>query len=164
MILHYCDISGIAKDEEGCGHCGYVGYERAAFLPTLFGENGEEIWPSPSAMYAMKPERSSLGSGGGKKKKTTTIKTSLNFRKVETILPLLRKVRVTVYVTYGYGEETKLANALQYDVNNGNLCSREAVISWRHADIPTMAEKLGCGTCNGCPASWAGGQLDFDLG
>ena len=45
IIFRYCDRLGNTKDDKGCGHFGYVSYKRAAFLPTLFGNDRYEKCP-----------------------------------------------------------------------------------------------------------------------
>lgn len=53
MIIRHCEkyMRG-AKRSSDFQHCNYVGFERAHYLATLFG-NDDERWPAPSFIYSM---------------------------------------------------------------------------------------------------------------
>lgn len=140
VLLRHCE-----KESE-YEHCNYVGYERAAFLPTLFGD-GDERWPMPSYIFALNP-----GDRGTRWKK--------NFREVELILPLAEKANVTINAGYGTEETSRLAKDFHHMLKSGEACGKLAVVSWKHEDLPRLARRLGCGPIEGCPVDYRGSTFD----
>ena len=140
VLLRHCE-----KESE-YEHCNYVGYERAAFLPTLFGD-GDERWPMPSYIFALNP-----GDRGTSWKK--------NFREVELILPLAEKANVTINAGYGTEETSHLAKDFHKKLKSGEACGKLAVVSWKHEDLPRLARRLGCGPIEGCPVDYRGSTFD----
>ena len=112
LLLRHCE-----KESE-YEHCNYVGYERAAFLPTLFGD-GDERWPTPNYVFALNP-----GDRGTTWKK--------NFREVELILPLAEKANVTINAAYGADDASHLARHYHEMLKSGEACGKLAVVSWKH--------------------------------
>lgn len=76
VILRHCEKGHIRE------HCDYMGYERSVYISSLFGD-GDERWPAPSFVYAEGP-----GERRNKKK--------MNFREIETVGPLSKKIGVAV--------------------------------------------------------------------
>jgi hypothetical protein len=140
VLLRHCE-----KESE-YEHCNYVGYERAAFLPTLFGDF-DERWPTPSYIFALNP-----GDRGTSWKK--------NFREVELILPLAEKANVTIDAAYGIEDTSQLAKDFHRMLKNGKACGKLAVVSWKHEDLPRLARRLGCGPIEGCPVDYHGSTFD----
>ncbi len=112
LLLRHCE-----KESE-YEHCNYVGYERAAFLPTLFGD-GDERWPTPNYVFALNP-----GDRGTTWKK--------NFREIELILPLAEKANVTINAAYGVDDASHLARHYHEMLKSGEACGKLAVVSWKH--------------------------------
>ena len=112
LLLRHCE-----KESE-YEHCNYVGYERAAFLPTLFGD-GDERWPTPNYVFALNP-----GDRGTTWKK--------NFREIELILPLAEKANVTINAGYGADDASHLARHYHEMLKSGEACGKLAVVSWKH--------------------------------
>jgi len=140
MLLRHCE-----KENE-FEHCNYVGYERAAYLPSLFGDDGER-WPKPSYIYALNP--------GGRHNKWKK-----NFREVELILPLAEKANATVNADYGESHTSQLAKEFHDMLKSGEMCGKLAVISWKHEALPRLARHLGCGPVEGCPLDYRGSTFD----
>ena len=141
VLLRHCE-----KESE-YEHCNYVGYERAAFLPTLFGDSESERYPMPSYIFALNP-----GDRGTSWKK--------NFREVELILPLAEKANVTINAGYGTEETSRLAKDFHQMLKSGEACGKLAVVSWKHEDLPRLARRLGCGPIEGCPVDYRGSTFD----
>lgn len=140
MLLRHCE-----KENE-FEHCNYVGYERAAYLPSLFGNDGER-WPNPSYIFALNP-----GERHNRWKR--------NFREVELILPLAEKANVTVNADYGTPTTSEFARHLHGLLKSGEMCGKLVVISWKHEDLPRLARRLGCGPVEGCPLDYRGSTFD----
>lgn len=77
VIVRHCEKGSVRE------HCAHIGFERAVFLSTLFGDHDHERWPSPSFIFAEGP-----GQRRNQRK--------MNFREMETVGPLADKVGVKV--------------------------------------------------------------------
>ena len=132
--------------------CISTGFERAQYISTLFG-NGNERWPSPTQIYALAP---------GKRKDATV----QNWREVETVTPLSQKINVPINDSFGLNNGQEFAQHLFKEIRSpsssgtSNMCDKVILISWKHADIPTLAKRLGCGPTEGCPIEFD--NMDFD--
>lgn len=122
------------------------GFERAEYISTLFG-HGDERWPAPSFIYALSP-------GDRNNDKIE------NWREVETVKPLSDKLNVPIDYKFGIHEKKKFANDLLAKLRDGNVCGKIALISWKHDNIPELAQLLGCGPDQGCPTQFD--DTDFD--
>mmetsp|Transcript_12624 Transcript_12624/g.18952 ORF Transcript_12624/g.18952 Transcript_12624/m.18952 type:complete len:348 (-) Transcript_12624:134-1177(-) len=138
MIIRHCEkyLRG-AKHGSDFQHCNYVGFERAHYLATLFGD-GDERWPAPAFIYSM-----------GSTKSHHHV-----HREVETVTTISKKLKVPIETKYSIGKEEDLANDLIQKLRAGEMCGNLALISWKHEDIPRLAHNLGCGIENGCPRSY----------
>ena len=76
MLVRHCEKGSVRE------HCDYMGFERSAYLSTLFGNHGER-WPAPSYLFALSPD------GRHNRRK-------MNFREIETLGPLANKTGVTI--------------------------------------------------------------------
>jgi hypothetical protein len=139
LLFRHCDKDGPhIQDEHGNEHCGYLGYERAAYMATLFGPQAR--WPLPSHLFALLPERNS----------------KLNYREYETLLPLSRKVNLEIDLA----RHPQLANEFLEMLATGDLCDKVTVVSWKHSYMVELAARLGCGPDNGCPSVYEEGEFD----
>mmetsp|Transcript_23579 Transcript_23579/g.28998 ORF Transcript_23579/g.28998 Transcript_23579/m.28998 type:complete len:400 (-) Transcript_23579:2869-4068(-) len=141
MIIRHCEKGSVRE------HCDPVGFERADYVATLFG-NGDERWPAPSKLYALAP--------GARNNDIVE-----NHREVETITPLSVKLNTTINVSYGMDHRKELANELFGYIRSGRVCGKTVLISWKHSKIPHLAHSLGCGPNQGCPTAWDD-DYDFD--
>jgi hypothetical protein len=141
MLIRHCEKGNLRS------HCSFMGYERSVYLSTLFGPDGER-WPSPSAIYAL-----SKGRGSG-------AHTKLNYREVETVNAVSDKTHVEVDHEYSTADTKRLARTLLDRLLEGDMCGKLTLISWKHSDIPRLAQHLGCGPLEGCPWDYKG--RDFD--
>jgi hypothetical protein len=123
MLVRHCEKS------DRKANCDYVGFERSVYLATLFG-NHEERWPSPSYIFALHP-----GHRSNPKKR--------NFREIQTVLPVAEKFELDVDANYTIEDKSGLARAIMSKMNNGDMCGKVALISWKHSDLPPLARKLG---------------------
>lgn len=139
IIMRHCEKGTIRE------HCNYMGYERSAYLTTLFGDNAR--WPAPSYIFAEAP-----GARRNPQK--------MNFREVETVLPLAEKFNLTVDTSFSTLETTHLARKVQGMMRSGEMCGKLIVISWKHSKVPHMAQFLGCGPLDGCPIHYKGNDFD----
>ena len=133
IIIRHCEKGSLRE------HCAYIGYERAIYLSTLFGSTPDHRWPKPSYLYAL--------SAGGRSNSNL-----LNWREIETLLPLSQRINVPIDDSYGIDQRSQLSLHLLTDlIQPGYLCGKVALISWKHDDIPRLAHELGCGPFDGCP-------------
>jgi hypothetical protein len=124
MLMRHCEKGNLKS------HCNYHGFERAAFLATQFGD-GDERWPAPSEIYALKAH------GRGNKHH------HLNYREVETVQYMANKLGLTVNQDYKTSHDQKLARKILTSILNGEQCGKFTVVSWKHSDIPRLAQLLG---------------------
>lgn len=142
VLLRHCE-KGIIRE-----HCNAIGFERAKYIATLFGDEPEARWPAPSYLFATAP-------GDRSNSKVH------NWREVETLQPLSNKTGVEIDDQYGIHNEGKFAKHIFHLLRSGEMCGKVAVVSWKHEDMSRLARKLGCGPEDGCPSDWASSE-DFD--
>lgn len=143
LLMRHCEkIGPDIVDTTHNQHCSYLGLERARYIKTLFGSTHR--WPKPSYLYAVSPNRTH----------------HLNFRQVETLLPLSEKLRVPIDIQYALGHEGDLAWNILHKLRKGQLCGRTLLISWEHVHMPNLARALGCWVEQGCP--WFYPEDSFD--
>lgn len=124
MLIRHCEKGNLKS------HCNYNGFERSAYLATLFGDK-DERWPAPSKIYALK-----AGGRGMKEQK-------LNYREVETVQYIAEKHDLTVNQNYKTSSDKILARELLTSILNGEQCGKLTVVSWKHSDLPRLAQLLG---------------------
>eukprot|EP00978_Attheya_sp_CCMP212_P032357 scaffold126028_cov46-Attheya_sp.AAC.1 len=150
LIFRHCEKFGEVIDAKKNQHCSYIGMERAEFIASLFGSDSDKVsrWPFPSYMYAF-----SAGRPHSK---------HLNFREIETILPLANKMGDSIKIDahFGAGDNEHLAKHILDAIKSGEMCGKLSVVSWRHSDIAPLATHMGCGPSTGCPMSYK--DNDFD--
>ncbi len=123
-----------------------IGFERANYISTLFG-NDDERWPAPSRLYALNP--------GSRANKDVQ-----NWREVETIMPLSKKLNLTIDSSYNLKDVNDFAHHIFGLLLSGEICGNIALVSWKHDDLPKLAQRLGCGPKEGCPLTYD--DMDFD--
>lgn len=141
LLFRHCE-AGIARE-----HCGYMGNLRSEYIATLFGNTPSNRWPAPDYIYAM--------SAGERHNEYVK-----NWREIETVQPLSKKVNINIDETYGFPEKKKFVDHLYSKLRKGEMCDKLILISWKHHDIPHFAHSLGCGPENGCPMTF--GEYDYD--
>lgn len=141
LIIRHCeDLGGNLRYHNGTKHCSYLGFERSAYLATLFGPDIEEDrWPVPSRLYG-------LWKGS-------------NVRQYEILEPLSNKSGVPIEM-YDFPGHKELVEDWFTLLGGGELCGRVGVVAWKHKVIRTLAASLGCGQQDGCPETWD--DYDFD--
>ena len=184
LIARHCNDYGVyAKDDDESGnkHCSYVGYERTRYFASQFAdvntitkEQQHQRWPSPIALYALLPEQYK----------------GINYRQIETLLPLARKSNANINVV---GEAEQVASSIFNQLQNTHIdpvknatsskdelgetetvdkhktdtveenpyCGQVIVIAWKHNSMPEVAAALGCGPDQGCPLEYP--DDDYDL-
>lgn len=144
VIIRHCEKHGPdVEDAEGNQHCSYIGYERAQYIASLFGNTDAERWPMPHHLFALTPDRVS----------------HLNFREYETLLPLSRKAAVMTELVRRT-DFSKRYFDLMMEKEGNRLCGKTVVVSFKHEYIPGLTIELGCGVESGCPGTWD--ELEFD--
>lgn len=129
ILMRHCEkIGAETVDEDGNEHCTYQGYERAHFLPSLFGVDGGR-WPVPVALMAFAVQRSD----------------HLNFREVETLVPLANKYGLLI--ESDFPDNKSMSKRLFKGIAEGDWCGRAVVVSWRHSYLGGLAQQLGCIDC-----------------
>jgi len=113
----------------------------------ITSSNQESKWPAPSYLYATNPGQ----------RKNSNVR---NYREIETIQPLATKLSLPIHTQYGMNNKEELTNELYNLLQNGTLCNKVVLISWKHEDIPRLARSLGCGPDDGCPLDWDGDDFD----
>lgn len=136
MLVRHCEKGRLKS------HCSFMGYERSVYLSTLFGDH--KRWPAPSQIFALSKGR----------------KHKLNFREVETVQGISDTVGVPINHDYSTKDTKALSHDLLEQVLEGDLCGKLVLVSWKHSDIPKLAQHLGCGPLQGCPWDYRG--KDFD--
>lgn len=143
LVIRHCD-----KDpESNSPHCTPRGYRRAAWLPTLFGDRGDERFRAPSYVFARRPE-------SNKKKKRPVV------RSVETVTPLAETFDVAIDDTYGVDTERDLSTRVKEMVRDGDLTGGLAVVCWKHEQIPQLAYDLGWHTSSKKRTKWKADDYD----
>mmetsp|Transcript_19858 Transcript_19858/g.57587 ORF Transcript_19858/g.57587 Transcript_19858/m.57587 type:complete len:300 (-) Transcript_19858:322-1221(-) len=153
VLMRHCEKAGLneelaweTQDSMGNRHCSVVGFQRAKYIPTLFGDEPGSIWPLPDHLYAM-----GRGRPGVK---------HLNYREIETITPLEEKSGVEIDTHFSVGGEKELAKDVFKRLASGELCEQVIVVNWKHSRIPTMAAAVGCGIDEGCPEKYHKHEFD----
>jgi hypothetical protein len=124
-------------------HCSSMGYERAAYLTTLFGSTPEFRYPIPKFLYALSAQRD----------------TNLNYREWETLHPLAQMIRVNITVVDA--DAASFAKSYVFPLlQSGAFCGQTAIISWKHSLIPDLVNALACGPNNGCPMIYPKDSFD----
>jgi hypothetical protein len=136
MLIRHCEKGGLKS------HCSFMGFERSVYLATLFGDDKQ--WPAPSQIYALNKDRTH----------------KLNYREVETVQAISDTVGVPVNRDYSTLDTKALSHHLLDQLLDGDLCGKLVLVSWKHSDIPKLAQHLGCGPIQGCPWDYKG--KDFD--
>jgi len=144
LIIRHCEKQSLIDSSNYYQeHCNTIGFQRARFLATLFGNNVEDRWPIPSYLYALSPDK------------------HLNiFREIETLQPLSDKIHIPIISDYGPLDTANLAHKIFDDLRRGKLCNKLVVVCWNHSDIPNLAQKLSCGPLNGCLMKYPGHTFD----
>jgi hypothetical protein len=124
MLIRHCEKGNLRS------HCNYNGFERAAYLASLFGDDAER-WPAPSDLYALK-----VGGRGKRKGK-------VNYREVETVQYIADKHSLDINQDYSTKDHKALARDLLGSVLNGEQCGKLTLVSWKHSDLPRLAHLLG---------------------
>lgn len=140
MLIRHCEKGDIRE------HCNQLGFERADYIATLFG-NHDEKWPAPTKIYAL--------AAGERSNKAVE-----NKREIETVMPLSKKIKVPIDDKFGLHNKADFTNHLFESLRSGDVCGRMTLISWKHSDIPNLAHRLGCGPDQGCPLKFD--DMDFD--
>jgi len=143
LIMRHCEKEGpyTTDPKDNTEHCSYIGYERAAYIASLFGSDVTARWPIPAHLFVLTPDR-----GGS----------HLNFREWETLKPLSDQIGVVSEIHSRVSLPTNYFELLR----SGTMCDQVAVVSWKHEFIPELALALGCGPHNGCPDLYP--EDDFD--
>lgn len=135
IIIRHCEKGDIRE------HCSPLGFQRADYLASLFGNDEQSRWPSPSYLFALSP-------GDRNNDKVH------NYREIETITPLSKKINVEIDDSYGIDQSEELAKRVLKMLDDNLLCGKVILIAWKHSEIPHLCNLLGCSEDNGCPTSW----------
>lgn len=131
LLMRHCEKKGReTSDSRGNMHCSNIGYQRAEYIPTLFGDG--ERWPLPKKMYAMSKGRPGVH--------------HLNFREIETLSPLEEKSGTKINTKFTAGLERDLAADFFSHLADGKLCGATTIVNWKHSRIASAAMALGCGS------------------
>jgi len=141
LILRHCE-GGTHTN----GHCNYLGFERATYLASLFGDTPMERWPLPAYLYATKLDHNEDGHEV--------------YREVETLTPLSNKTNIPISYEEWGESGFNLSAKIHSTLLSGEMCGKLAVISWKHNYIPVIAVNLGCGPLDGCPMTYD--PTDYD--
>ena len=120
-------------------YCSEIGYDRAQYITTLFGNTNTSRWPVPNYLWALSSHRAKYE----------------NYREYETLLPLSQIISVPIQnvssSTTGTPADT-FANQYFFPLlTTKQMCGQISVVSWKHHWIPALVQALGCGPDNGCP-------------
>eukprot|EP00980_Cylindrotheca_fusiformis_P019945 scaffold7025_cov123-Cylindrotheca_fusiformis.AAC.4 len=127
VIVRHCEKAGSETfDLDGNQHCSYVGFERAAYFASLFGEDG---YPLPAEIYALSTDR------GGHK----------NYREIEMMIPLAKKTGLEIQSKHTSNKQ--MGDDVLAEIASGKLCGKSIVIGWKHEMIGQLARNLACHEC-----------------
>lgn len=151
VIARHCekdtDKKSLANPEQ---HCNYLGFHRAEYFSTLFDSDPSSRWPLPSFLFATSIPRN-----------TSTIPHNRNnYREVETLIPLAEKANLEINSDFGPDDTKELADHIFGLLQNGDLCGKVALISWKHEGIPRLAKQLACRTLSSFPEKYPIGSYD----
>jgi len=140
LIMPHCETSIFTDNGQGMheDECNLLGFERAFYLITQFGNGPNERWPVPYDIFAM----------GDRFK----IK-----RAIQTLQPLQLYYKIRGRdEPASYSSRKKLVHHIRTLVTSGELCGRVIIVTTAFVnDIPWLASDLGCGPMNsGCPTSF----------
>ena len=149
LVFRHCDKLETNDDDDENGntngstskkeninrHCSDVGYERAQYITTLFGNSNTSRWPTPNYLYALSSHRDSYE----------------NYREFETLLPLSHLISVPIQNVTSTPVDTLAREYFFPLLTAGTICGQISVVSWKHHWIPKLVNSLGCGPDNGCP-------------
>eukprot|EP00547_Thalassionema_nitzschioides_P011781 CAMPEP_0194258920 /NCGR_PEP_ID=MMETSP0158-20130606/42378_1 /TAXON_ID=33649 /ORGANISM="Thalassionema nitzschioides, Strain L26-B" /LENGTH=355 /DNA_ID=CAMNT_0038998505 /DNA_START=24 /DNA_END=1091 /DNA_ORIENTATION=- len=147
MLIRHCEKRSLKS------HCNFIGYERAAYLATIFGDGDTAKWPAPFKLYALGAARKH-----GK----------VNYREVETVKGIADKINkgnhknetIVINQKYSTKNHKQLASEILHNIMQGKMCGKLALVSWKHSDLPKLASLLGCGPLEGCPLDYKGRMFD----
>jgi len=138
--MRHCEKGSI---REHCNYYSYIGFERAKYISTLFGDDPDARWPAPSYLFALAP--------GERNNEEVN-----DWREVETIEPLSNKIGVAINDSLGMKTKNEFAKHLFRMLRSGEMCGKVALVSWKHeVTMSHLAHSLGCGPKDGCPNEWA---------
>lgn len=145
LLFRHCDDHGpyaVDDKEWGNKHCSHMGYKRSQYLASLFGTRWPR--PRPGGLYALLPKQPK----------------GVNFRQIETLLPLAKAINSTIHVV---GDPLHLSTAIFASLQAApdEMCHQVLAVAWKHAFIPEVAARLGCGPHQGCRGEYP--DDDFDL-
>ena len=118
-------------------YCSEIGYDRAQYITTLFGNTNTSRWPVPNYLWALSSHRAKYE----------------NYREYETLLPLSQMISVPIQnVSSSTTPADTFANQYFFPLlTTKQMCGQISVVSWKHHWIPALVQALGCGPDNGCP-------------
>lgn len=135
--MRHCDKKHSRK------HCSKKGFERAEWLPSLFGPGRR--FPSPFLLFARAPEPKHYV-----------------LRSVETLMPLSNATGVPIDQSYGARTVKRFIKHILGLVESGDLCGRLALVVWKHEQIPRIARRLGYSPKKKHKKRWKWHKHDFD--
>lgn len=141
VIVRHCEKGDIRE------HCSALGFQRADYLASLFGNDDTYRWPAPSFIFALSP--------GDRNNENVH-----NYREVETVTPLSKKIGVSIDDSFGLDQSQDLAERILGMLTDGQLCNKVALVAWKHSEIPHLSNLLGCAEEHGCPTTWS--LYDYD--
>lgn len=146
LLMRHCEKnSDWAESHGGNSYCSWLGRERSFFLASLFDPNNpQRRWPKPEKIFALTEAR-----GDARFVDDDNVDSKSNYREIETVLPLANMFNLEVDV-YGF-DAPDLARDYFELLQNGDMCGKVTVISWKHDLIPGLAQALACGPGEGCP-------------
>jgi len=120
LIIRHCEKEGSER------HCNSLGFERAAYLPTLFTGASATSYNAPTALFARMPEP----------KKYV-------LRSIETLEPLSAQIGTPINSSFGAADSVRLADFLIRSIRQDRaLCESTVLVCWEHKMIPTFANRM----------------------
>lgn len=126
VIIRHCEKGSIRE------HCSPLGFKRAEYISSLFGDDKDSRWPAPSYLFATSP--------GQRKNKLVK-----NLREIETVQPLSDKIGVPINTSFGMKNHAAFSDHIFNLLKSSDMCGKVALVSWKHEDILNVARRLGCG-------------------
>jgi len=167
ILIRHCEKQSLVDDSEWAHeNCNAVGFRRAEYLATLFGDDASDRWPSPDCLFAQSPNRRHSRLLQQFETRAEALEFPPNrrhmkvLREVQTLGPLSTKFNIPIVSDYTNQNVDQLTESILGDLRKGKMCGKLVVICWDHSDMPDLAQKLGCGPFNGCPIQY--NAMDYD--
>lgn len=154
LLIRHCDKDNDWPEHHGGNsYCSWLGRERSFYFASLFDpKNPDRRYPKPERIFALTQVRDA------RFEDDDNADFHENYREIETVMPLANMFNKKIEV-YSFDAE-ELARDYFELLQNGEMCGKVTVVSWKHDLIPKLATSLACGPAEGCPYEYPDESFD----